>query len=639
MITSGGTTTLGLYDLKRKIDAFGGVDYFRQNLAGGYLKNARVMLDNGDIVKSTVDGNTNDPNVSMTGWEFEPTVLKYNSITDAIQRQLKDVIYDLVLDVTWFSAKADHNFRTGAGTVNDAAFQNCIAFIGSLGSIRDGGKVKVTIPSGAYQLRHLDVNTYAKMGFGLEFVGGGSNSTALYFDESYTAKEAITCNMEGVIYKDMSFFGSLTSVNVPTGRTTGYVGKNLSGQADIDVSFINCNFRSWDSFAEIHGRGFVVTGGGVGGVAKFLTIKNETYNNSTPTKPNNIMRHYRIQNVRTDAVGVLVSINGSNTTQQINDIILTGNDYYSLDRLIDFDGHTVSGLVCSGCGTLHSFATSMIRGTNIKNSVINGLVALHLADASTIPTTDGACIGKLVDLLGDAEGVSVNGNVIKNLRENIVHIRGNSKGVVVSNNTLPECWSRSNTTGDRTLCLFDGSTRIGNIVKDNSATSSVFSGAFKQTNIPLVSLGFNIVKDNTSPWAWSDAVQSAFVSVYSGATDITSGIANDSRICRFVFDGDYIEGVLHLSANTVETGAITMTLPIPAVTDLPAVTSAFGGCGSIANIVGFNAVGYIPAPLFVNAATDKFEFYKLKDMLRTALNWSDGSGVRALFATFRYRYK
>ena len=68
MISNGGTATLGLYDLKRQIDAFGGVDYFRPNLAGGYLKNARVMLTNGDIVKSTIDGNTNNPNVSMTGW-------------------------------------------------------------------------------------------------------------------------------------------------------------------------------------------------------------------------------------------------------------------------------------------------------------------------------------------------------------------------------------------------------------------------------------------------------------------------------------------------------------------------------------------------------------------------------------------
>ncbi len=68
MISNSGTSTLGLYDLKRQVDAFGGVDYFRQNLAGGYLLNARVLLDNGEIVKSTIDGNTNNPNVDMTGW-------------------------------------------------------------------------------------------------------------------------------------------------------------------------------------------------------------------------------------------------------------------------------------------------------------------------------------------------------------------------------------------------------------------------------------------------------------------------------------------------------------------------------------------------------------------------------------------
>ena len=71
MISNSGTSTLGLYDFKRQIDAFGGVDYFRPSLVGGYLKNARVMLTNGDIVKSTVDGNTNNPNSDMTGWDFD----------------------------------------------------------------------------------------------------------------------------------------------------------------------------------------------------------------------------------------------------------------------------------------------------------------------------------------------------------------------------------------------------------------------------------------------------------------------------------------------------------------------------------------------------------------------------------------
>lgn len=34
----------------------------------GYELNARVMLENGDIVKSTIDGNANNPNASMNGW-------------------------------------------------------------------------------------------------------------------------------------------------------------------------------------------------------------------------------------------------------------------------------------------------------------------------------------------------------------------------------------------------------------------------------------------------------------------------------------------------------------------------------------------------------------------------------------------
>lgn len=69
MITSGGTTTLGLYDFKTGVEQFGQTGYWVQK-ANGYPINKRIMLANGDIVKSTVDGNVNDPNVDMTGWKF-----------------------------------------------------------------------------------------------------------------------------------------------------------------------------------------------------------------------------------------------------------------------------------------------------------------------------------------------------------------------------------------------------------------------------------------------------------------------------------------------------------------------------------------------------------------------------------------
>ena len=67
MITSGGTTTLGLYDFKIGIEQFGQTGYWVQK-ADGYPINKRIMLANGDIVKSTIDGNANDPNLDMTGW-------------------------------------------------------------------------------------------------------------------------------------------------------------------------------------------------------------------------------------------------------------------------------------------------------------------------------------------------------------------------------------------------------------------------------------------------------------------------------------------------------------------------------------------------------------------------------------------
>lgn len=90
MISNSGTTSLGLYDLKRQIDAFGGVDYFRPNLAGGYLLNARVMLANGDIVKSTVDRNVNDPNVDMTGWVKTNTASQVITTSGETQQEVND---------------------------------------------------------------------------------------------------------------------------------------------------------------------------------------------------------------------------------------------------------------------------------------------------------------------------------------------------------------------------------------------------------------------------------------------------------------------------------------------------------------------------------------------------------------------
>lgn len=54
---------------------------------GGYPLNARLRLTNGDIVKSTIDGNTNDPNVDMTGWINIGNTSEVESIADLLTIQ------------------------------------------------------------------------------------------------------------------------------------------------------------------------------------------------------------------------------------------------------------------------------------------------------------------------------------------------------------------------------------------------------------------------------------------------------------------------------------------------------------------------------------------------------------------------
>lgn len=79
---------------QQEINDFGGAKW--RNKAGGYALGATVKLDNGDIVKSTVDGNTNDPNVGMTGWIktnsasqiFDESGLSQQEINDTVKSEM-----------------------------------------------------------------------------------------------------------------------------------------------------------------------------------------------------------------------------------------------------------------------------------------------------------------------------------------------------------------------------------------------------------------------------------------------------------------------------------------------------------------------------------------------------------------------
>lgn len=74
---------------------------------GGYLENERVVLTNGDIVKSTIDGNANDPNVDMIGWVKTNSASQVFDASGLSQQEINNLSgYDLK-SVFWFMTPAE----------------------------------------------------------------------------------------------------------------------------------------------------------------------------------------------------------------------------------------------------------------------------------------------------------------------------------------------------------------------------------------------------------------------------------------------------------------------------------------------------------------------------------------------------
>lgn len=76
---------------QQQINDFGGAKWYAK--VGGYELGATVKLDSGDIVKSTVPNNINDPNLDMTGWKFESSTITpfhFGAIGDGQSHKLSE---------------------------------------------------------------------------------------------------------------------------------------------------------------------------------------------------------------------------------------------------------------------------------------------------------------------------------------------------------------------------------------------------------------------------------------------------------------------------------------------------------------------------------------------------------------------
>lgn len=98
--------------------------------AGGYPVGGLVRLDNGDIVKSTIDGNANDPNVDMTGW-VNPSTLQ------ALHNKSSATLTDYLTP----------NELANSATTDLSAKLQAINDVGEIGTLR--------IPSGTWYINSV----------------------------------------------------------------------------------------------------------------------------------------------------------------------------------------------------------------------------------------------------------------------------------------------------------------------------------------------------------------------------------------------------------------------------------------------------------------------------------------------------
>ena len=611
---------------------------------GGFPIGGKVALENGDIVRSTVSNNTNDPNVNMSGWvktnSGSQIELKFNSITNSIKKSLSEYVYDIFIDVTWFGAKPDYNFYSKTGTDSTIAFQNAIAFVSTLGTLGSGGRALITVPVGSYKVTSLNIPQTADIGFGLTIKGSGQSASSIYFDASATSP-AMTIGIEGLTFEDISVFGYGSGIVIPTGRSVGIVAAKATRACDIDIKFSRCHIGGWDKFLDINGRGAVFDGCSIGltnTVCNIYVTPDLTFNPSNPLAQGESasLRHYTFLNNRFDAVGHVLSVSGSgNMLQHINDVQFIGNDFAATSQIIYARStiNTIVGLQVVGNTGISSFASAPIIASSVKGLLCLGNHAFNNYVYESIPTKNQDCTESLVQCSGDLSDAIVSSNIVRNLRTEIVRVLGNGSNINVTGNILPEAWSFG-AAANKVLVQIAG-TRSKINIYNNSLTSSNVSGTYRQLNGNRL-LDGSVIKDNLCDWTWVDGDVTFSSTIYAGTTALTTEVVLN-RV-RYTFDGDFIVGNLYLAANTDVSQPVLMNLPVPAILDSGNFGSSYAGGVTIHRVIGFSATG---ASLigYVNPATQRFEFKKLINLSESNLQWSDGTGNKTIVGSFRYRYK
>lgn len=560
---------------------------------------------------------------------------RFKGLTAAVKRSVQEKLQDTI-SVMDFGAKGNWNTQTQTGANDTAAVEATLTYLATMGSRRQAGKQRLYFPAGQYRLDYM--NLPSGLQFGVDICGDGWMSTGLRFpkDPVDPTQPAIRIDIEFVNFSDIMFFGSLTESDpavTANWRPLGIQAKLVDNRPDIDIIFTNCAFQYFQSFIKSYGRSVVFNNGMAGLMGTLCTVVADTSTVFNPTanpRANSQftgLRHYTFRGLRTDNVSVLFKVEGTATSRDyINDVLITGNDFFFMDKLIDAADGTIRRANVVGNNAIESFATGAIQVKGILHSnVSDNNFSKGYDDYNTFANPMlSLCIAT-----GNMTGCTFRNNHVRGLRGSLVKA-GAGAFVTVEGNTLLNAWDLPAQTEHY---LFECPGNVPNLrVRNNTVWNVVDSGRHNLFTANQTDLK-TICDNNSFNRTWTiDSV--GYTPVMSGA----SGTWVTKAVCKR--DGNWmdVEFMVAGTGVTTATGNVVMTLPTPAQAISSDITSTHAGGGPIDYISGFRMTGAVPHSVRVNPSNQTVEFYRSTDLVLTNLTWANRDVANVtIFGRFRYK--
>lgn len=548
-----------------------------------------------------------------------------SQLAGAVQRLLEEKLTDSI-SVKDFGARGDWNTYTQTGTNDTAAFQQCINTVCSLGNRRSGGKLAIRIPAGVYRLDSLTVPV--TVGFGVEFIGDGQLNTCLRFPSGEGV--AITIPVEMCKFRDMAIFGALADTPITERKAVGVKVHLESKRIDCDLWFDNVIMQYFTDCTEIHGRGCVFNNCMLAHSDYAINVVCDDDAVFTPNSEGASfatgMRHYTLRGSRTDGLSRFLRVTGSGIQKDyINDILIDGNDFLVMDRLIDAADATLRRVTITNNNAMLSFTTGAVvtKGIAFANISSNNFSKEH--DDHTARANS---MQYLINATGGVTSVNITGNILRGIRQNLVRA-GTGYGITIANNQLPKLF-KDNTDSVKILVYCPSSIK-GLIIKGNTVVAAPdASGTYRLHWTAQDEADVYKEYNMCEKWKWIDAGGTY--------TPVVSGGGMAASYGEYVIRDGYceVDFMLH-GTSTAASGDITFSLPVTPVAMNSSITGTYSGGGTLYLVSGMNSTLAKTYAVQVRPATGAV-IVSVNAGNTTSVQWSDRTAsVVQMYGRLRYK--